>query len=980
MAERHPRVYTIAPDAAFVDTLARGLFAMADHDPTRLARMQVLLPNRRSVRAMTDALVRQSGARATLMPRLIAIGDVDEDEALGSFLDGLDADDALPPAIGPVERLLELARLTRAWAAARGRAGAPAAEAHRLAVALAHTLDQLIIERVPPAALREATPEVHAEHWRQTLDFLAIVLDAWPRHLAERGLIDAAERRNRLLDRLARRWRDAPPATPIIAAGSTGSIPATAELLKVVARLPEGCVVLPGLDADLDDDAWAAIDPRHPQHGLKLLLDTLDVGRHEVLPWPADEPATGRTGGGPRDALIRLAMLPPSQTARWQRATVAPAALDDLAVLEAANPAEEALAIALALRQALDDPEATAALVTPDRTLARRVAGHLKRFGLAIDDSAGMPLANTPPAAFMRLLAQAVIEDLAPVALLALLKHPLMAAGDGRAAHLAATRRLDARALRGARAAPGIAGIGAAIRQHAPELADWWQPLADALAPLLALVAADTADGAALLATHIAAAETLAGADALWAGEAGRALSARLAELVRLGALIGPLTPADYPALFHAWLDDVVVRQSAGSHPRLAVWGTIEARLQRADLMILGGLNEGTWPATPAPDPWLAPAIRRQLGLPTPERRIGQSAHDFAQALGARRVLLTRARKDGTAPTVPSRLLLRLETASGGALPPASDLLAVARALDAPAVIRAAEPPAPAPDPALRPRQLSVTEVEKLLTDPYAFYARRMLGLRRLDPLATDPDPSAFGTLVHDGLDQWWKGGDHSVEALRTHLLGQLEAHIRQPLPLLLQRPRILLIADWVVGRIAERAPDWAVADTEVSGAIMLGDITLTGRADRIDRGTDGRLAIVDYKTGAPPSHTQRQAGYAPQLPLLAAIAERGGFKGFKAAPVGELRYWKLSGGKQPGEDKDALLYKNKPWTTVDAWIARTLAELDARVITRLLLGRAPFRSKAHPAYAKGADYDRLARVAEWFGRADNRGDGTGHD
>lgn len=984
MAEQQagrPKVYTLAPHEAFVDAVARGVYAQTGRDPLALAKAQIFLPNRRSTRAMSEAFIRQSEARATLLPRLTPFGDIDEDEALGSFIDDFAAETDIPPSIGVVERQVELSALVRAWLVTQGRGDTPAAEVHRLAAALARTLDQLIIERVDPAKLRETVPDTLAEHWQMTLGFLSIVLDAWPKHLAERGLIDATDRRNRLLEALTRRWMDAPPEHLVVGVGAIGSIPAAADLLRVIARLPSGMVVLPGLDLELDDEAWDAVDPRHPQWDLKQLLDTLGVAREEVEPWPWDGHAEPH-----RVEAARIAMLPAAVTTRWRNLPPADKALEGVQVIEAANPAEEAQAIALALRRVLEEPGRTAALVTPDRNLARRVAALMRRYGVEVDDSAGRPLVNTPPAVFMRLLATAAMREFSAVSLLALLKHPLACSHADRAAHRDFVRALDRHVLRRLRAAPGLDGILNAIESLADEGKDlarigrnlerWWRGIAATLQPFADLMHADQVDGEAMLEAHIDAAQRLVGNGDLWLGDAGRELAARLGDLKRCGEKLGRFAPGDYPALFTAWLDDVVVRPHYRTHPRLAIWGLMEARLQRMDLMILSGLNEGVWPGLPAPDPWLSPAIRRALGLWTAERRVGQSAHDFSQLLGSPHVLLTRARKDGSAPTVPSRFWLRLEATVGG-LPHNGDLLALARGLDHPPAIAPAERPRPAPPVEARPRKLSVTEVETLLTDPYVFYARKILRLRPLDPLEADPDAAERGTLLHAALENWARKGVFSADHLQAEMEAVLADIFRAPLIANLWRPRLQRISEWVAARVHERmANNWTQAGVELRGEIEVAGITLIGKADRIERDPEGRLAIIDYKTGKPPSHAQRESGYAPQLPLLALIAEHGGFKELGAAKTADLRYWQLRGGSTEGEDVDALLYKRKPWISVEDWVALSVVGV-REAVAKYIDGNEPFVAKLHPAYARGQDYDVLARVDEWLGRTNGNGDGN---
>ena len=983
-----PAVYTIPPHVAFVDALAQGLLDRAAGDPLELARTQVLLPNRRAVRALTDAFVRRCGSGGLLLPRMTPIGDVDEDEALGGFdvLNGID----LPPAIDPTARRLMLAQAIRDW---QRRAGAadPAVEALRLADQLAAAFDAIAAHELDPTALRalvaDAAPEL-AVHWQATLAFFEILLDEWPRRLAAAGAVDAIPRRNAVLAALAGRWAAAPPAGPVVAAGMLTATPAVARLLAVIARLPRGMVVLPGLDIAMTEAEWEALACRltapadapppveseeHPQFALKCLLARMSVARGEVAVWPA---ATVHDGPAARGALVAHAMAPAAFTARWQGIVVDPAAFAGVRTLEAPNAAAEAQAIALALRRQLQTPGATAALVTPDRALARRVAAHLGRWSIDIDDSAGTSLRLTPPGTLLLALAEAAAQRFTPVALLTLLKHPLVRAGAGRSDWLRQVRRLDLD-LRGIRPPPGLRGIAARVgerdadpsrREPRPPLGDWWQSVAGILLPFEALFERPSvalADAVEVLRT---AGKTLCG-EALWSRTDGRALGETIAALAAHGGALAAFDPGDLAPLLAALLDRVAVRPAFGKQPRLAIYGTIEARLQRADLMILGGMNEGVWPPRPAPDPWLAPRLRGLLGLPGMQAGIGLAAHDFVTGLGAPQVLVTRARRDDSAPAVASRLWLRLGALAGSALRSDTELLQTADAIDAAGPPRRAARPAPAPPVALRPRQLSVTKAEQLLVDPFAFYASRMLRLEPLDALDADPSAAERGIDVHAVLEQWVSEGSRDPARLLELAHLRMAKWADHPLVGALWVPRLERAMHWAATTLTEwEADGWAALAAECAARERLANgVTLTGRADRIDRNAAGELAIIDYKTGAPPARAQVEGGFALQMGLLGWLAQRGGFGA--AAPVAAFRYWKLSGGREPGKASDPLASNRVPFITPAAHIAATLAIFE-RLCADYLLGETPFVAKAHPEYAmKLRDFDHLARVGEWLGR-----------
>ncbi len=949
---RGPRVATIPLHADFAGTLARRLLAVTP-DPLALARTLLLLPNRRAARALTAAFVAASGGRGLLLPRMIAVSDLeDADAALG---DGLD--DAIPPAIAGTERRFRLAGILV-------NAGQRPAAALHDAAGLARALDTLHVEGRTAADLAVIDTSGLAHHWAKTVARLEVLLRAWPELLDARGLIDPARRRVLLAQAAAARWAQDGSETPVIAAGIANAPPFVAALLRAVARLERGQVVLPGLDLAMGEEAWGAIDPSdaslaaHPQAALKLLLDRIGVARAEVDCWD-DSPAPH----GARVAAAARALDPAAFTPAWEAG--GGAALADVALIEAANPTEEAQAIALAMRGALEVPGRTSALVTPDRGLAARVRAHLARWGVDVDDSAGEPLGQTPPGVFLRLLADAAAGGFGVVPVLALLKHPFAGAAD-RLAHLDAVRALDLELREPPPPAPGLASVGRRVRV---DDGAWWAGITAALAPL---------GGERPLPEHIAAltaAATALGGDRPWTGPDGRALSEAIDLLGEQGLHLPPMAMDEAAAILAAMLGEVPVRAVWGGHPRLAILGLLEARLQRADLTILGGLNEGVWPAAPAPDPWLPPLARGQLGLPPLEARIGLAAHDFLAALGGPEVLLTRARRDATAPTSPSRFLLRLQALHP--LRAADDLLAWARGLDAAeGPPRPATRPQPAPRADLRPRAIRVTQVDTLNADPFAYYASALLRLRRLDAPAADLSAAARGTFLHRVLERWAHAHPDEPGRLPAFADAMFVREYRDaPRLLALWRPRLVRAAGWAAELLAERqAAGWRVLAAEVKGEMALpGGVTLTGKFDRIDVGEGGALAIVDYKSGQPPSNPQLRGGYATQLGLLATMAEAGVFEGVNAGTVTELAYWRLGGGaREPGKPKNAFIPKDKdrPWAQDgDAgMIAFCWAQLD-RAIDTYLLADAPFMAKLHPEFATGKDFDQLARVDEWQGR-----------
>lgn len=998
-----PRVYTIPAGMPFVDVLAAGIQDRVGDDPMALAGVTVLVPTRRARRSLSEAFLRQSRGQALLLPRMIGLGDLDEDEILfsgGLIADGADGAGAgghglaVPEALSGLQRQLMLTRMVLAR-----DAGTSPDQAANLALELARLLDQVVTERLSFDGLEGLVPDDFAEHWRDTLKFLKILTETWPRVLDEADAIDAADRRNRLFDAQGRAWAENPPPGPVIAAGSTGSIPATADLLAVVAGLKDGAVVLPGLDMDSGAEAWAALEDHHPQFGMARLLEHLGVEREDVRLWQGPGFTSGPSA---RARLIHAALIPAGTEAPPVAAKKeTQQALAGIARIDCPTPREEAAVIAMIMRRTLETAAKTAALVTPDRGLARRVAAELARWRIDVDDSAGRPLARTPPGAFLLLTARMIADGLAPVSLLAALKHPLAAGGMAPPAFRAMARTLEMELLRGPRPAPGLKGLLAAAKagrdpnkkQHkmtAAGLNGFLKRLQAILEPFAKVMDGAGGGFADILTAHVRMAEALAadeggddnggGASRLWAGDAGEAAANFVAELKDAGGALDCVTGADYPALLETLMAGRVVRPRHGRHPRLHIWGLLEARLQQADVMILGGLNDNTWPPEAKPSPWMSRPMLKRFGLPAPERRIGLAAHDFAQAFAAPNVVLTRSeRVDGT-PQVASRWLLRLENlfekqGLENAFAATEPWLAWVNALDRPDRSRRVSEPRPTPPVAARPRTLSVTQVEHWIRDPYAIYARHVLGLKPMAPIDAEPGAADRGIIIHAVLHEFL---DLYADALPANAERRLLGIGRQvfdksqvpPGVDAFWWPRFERIAEWFIAyEQARRDAGWRTLAVETKGEMAVdgpaGPFTLTARADRIDHRADIGLAVMDYKTGLAPSAAQVEKQFAPQLPLEAVIAKTGGFEKLKADNVAQLVYLSLSGGRKPGEEKELKLDLTETIDNTLKGLRDIIAAYDDPDM--------PYLSQPRPMLLKRpGDYDHLARILEWRGRTED--------
>lgn len=978
-----PALYSIAAHRGFADALVAGLVPRYAEDDVGLARLTLLLPSTRTMRTISEAFIRHFGAaglNGMLMPRMAVVGDLDLDETLGSLLDPLGAAD-IPRSVDPTHRWLRLAELLREEL---GKDAPRGSALLRMAQDMAAAMDRLLVEDIgPEALLQDGVLDLLGDlsgHWQDSLRTFARVQARWLTELNAAGQLNAAARRNRLFDFAADRWKVQPPATPIVAAGVTSAAPALARLLRVVSQLPGGAVILPDLDLAMEDDVWGELGSAgapgepgeppfargdavtHPQYHLKLLLNRMGIARGEVRPWHRK----GITAASPdRTQAISSLFLPPEASKSWVELGPEKRRLSAVKLMESANPEEEAQAIALLVREAIEEPTKRVNVITPDRGLALRIVQHLRRWNITADDSAGRPLSDTPAGRLFLLLAEAAAENAAPVPLMALLQHPLVKLGEERREWLENARAMEL-ALRGPRPAPGLAPLTAIAEQAL--VPEWWQSVESILAPLL--VSRGEQPLANLLDQLAAAAESLCG-DAIWAREDGRALAAMVEDLRLHSREVGTsIELREVHSILRDMMEQIAVRPPYGGHPRVSIYGLLESRMSRADLVICAGLNEGSWPATPATDPMLAPPVLRALGVPGADFRIGLSAHDLAGALGAPEVVLSRARRDSAGPAISSRFLLRVQALLGNDLLEKHQLAYatdMAQTLDFGAASPLYERPQPKPSAAQRHVRISVTALDRLRSDPYQFYANSIMGLAELDALDAEPSPAWRGTAAHEIL-QTWHEGDRPMQEVAIEVLQQMNAH---PLMRALWRPRLMRALEWVESTITAfegRTP----ALIEQWGELEVKGVTIFGKADRIDTLEGGGIAIVDYKTGGPPTGKQVKAGYALQLGTIGLMAERGGFKGLQGEAQ-KFEYWSLakSDKSTTGFGYIASPVKNSS-NRSDLEAVDFLPKAEDYLYDALdtwILGDEPFTARLNPDAVTYNSFDQLMRLDEWMGR-----------
>lgn len=982
-AQAGPRWFSIPSGRSFLDDLAKGVCeALGD----ALPEAQILTPTRRGARAMARAFTEQCRTGALLLPQIRAIGDLDEGEPPFD-LDYLALD--LPPAVSPMRRRFELARLVLEHFETDQPLNARTAL--ELADSLSGFFDSVALEEIDAADRLERLVhdteglqggiEAWAEHWQVSARFLAIAVDLWPRRLIQMGQMDPSQRRAILIRRLADQWREQPPQTPLLLVGSTGTAPSMADLMGVVSRLPQGAVVLPGLDLSLAEDVWAQIEDSHPQGAMKRLLDRHSVGRDNVRTWPASVDADRARDA--RRRLLNEALRPAEATKDWLRQietlkagspTVVTDGLQGLSRINARHDEEAAAAIALLMREALETPDKTVALITPDTTLARRVYARLSRWGLAADSSAGETLAHTLVGRFFHDLLDLLIDPYDAVTLLSLLKNPLCRFADDLRLN-----DLERYGLRGAKP-QDFDEVRARLTKR--EKFDALSLCEDYVATTGHATAPKT-DLSDRLRAIIIWAEALSAENgqALWQGAGGAAASSLFGELLREGVGYAVEDDQNFVDILRALIRQVTVRTGGNTHPRLSILGAIEARLVTADRLILAGLEDGVWPQ-PAPiDPFLSRPMRKALGLPSPERRTGLSAHDFVQAACGPDVwLITRQRREGE-PQVASRWLWRLETLATGAgetIPHDPRWLDYARRMDEglvvpPSSLKPAQQPNPAPPVAVRPLELPVTQVETWERDPYAIYARYVLKLRPLDRPNEPFEAMRRGTAIHAVAERFAKEDaplGNAGEAVFTDMLEtQLRAENLSEAQLALQRPLFADLSRAFVEFEAERRvlkPRLLIeAKGRLSFPVVRGAFTVTAKADRIEVREDA-IDVLDFKTGIPPAYKAVIAGFYPQLTLTAAIIKQGQFEGLETAntkAMGELLYVRLSSDVVTPK----VVFDSKNPLSADELADQALARLKRRVHQYENPSQG-YKSWRAPQYrqARGGDYDQLARLYEW--------------
>ena len=949
-------IKNIPASVSFVDTLAEKVLLQYENNEFNLADVVILVANRREAGCLKEAFVRKQGLKPTILPKIVPIGDLEEDEI---FLTSENAESSFLPAISNTERLLLFTKIIVSKPGDFGLTEFSLSQAFSLAKELASLVDTVQNEHLNFDDLKNLVPEEYSVHWQETLKFLRIITSYWPQILRERNFLDVAEKHNLLLKLKKEQWQRENPQTHIIAAGIYADYPEVKDLLKTIYELPNGEIYIGGLDRNLDEESWKNVAEAHPQYQLKRLLEYLEITRDDVKDCIKSQ-------NSEKERFVSEVMRPAKTTDKWLELKDFPfnrESLEGLRLVECDNLQQEALVVAMIMRSWIEEKEVTAAMISPDRNLSRMVAAELKRWGIGVDDTAGTPLNRQPTSIYLRQIISVIEQNFSSVSMLSLLKNPFCRCGDDIFEFRKKVRDYETYVLR------------EKDNDSHKDLELWPDAIKEKIKPLTELFLKKKADLKTLIRTHLEISELLAdssegqGAKLLWKGESGRICAEFFADLLEYAGIIGEIKTEDYSDFIENMMAGVSVRKIYGTHPRLKIMGPVEARLNNYDLVIIAGANEGVWPPISTADPWMSRSMKYKFGLPLPEKQSGIFAFDFANLLAQRNVYITRSKRVDGAPANKSRWWLRLETVLQAAGEKIGNIyeneyVLWAKLLDKSGEKKKIEAPKPCPSLNLRPRKLSASGLSALIDNPYVAYAKYILKLYPLKNVEAELNTVDFGNIVHKVLElfcrQYPKEQPFDAKSILYELGKKVFAENGvDENKMIFWKPRFEKMIDWFLSVDQEERRGIKNIIPEEDGEMTInlpaGDFVLTSRADRIDEYDDGSMAIVDYKTGSSvPSLKAVKSYKAPQLILEALIAEAGGFENISSNKVSSMKYWKLG--------EKVMEIQGKELEDLLAGGERRVKE----ILHKYDFETVPYEVNPAPKYCKNNDYEHLSRIAEW--------------
>ena len=919
-------IYAVDFSGSMADIVAEHLLDKFKLNPFDLARVKVILPTRRACKTLKESFFKKNKNSATLLPQMIALYDMD------------DMSVELPPVISDWERLFLLTNLCQAKPNLR-----EAPKAFQVALSLAELLDLSYQYNVSFANLAELVPSANfAQHWQETITFLDIIQTEWPKILKKRGLLDKQDRLQRIIRIKAKEIQK--QNDYIVIAGLTADLPAVADLMKAIQK--NGDIFLDGVDQSFIKSDQAP-NKHHPQYLIDKTMKILNVPPEKIV---------FKSSLNEREGFVEEAF----RSDTWQKNNLGSNAFQGLKYIINETAEQEALTIALFLRETLETPDKTASFVTTDRNLARRVIAQMKRWDIRLDDSAGIPFKHTPQGSFLlQILDLAQNEHVCQR--LSLYKHPLFADGQNPTKLRIQIKQAEKEA-----------------RQQHKEFD--FKPQENGNSFLNFFKNDEAIDFSELLKSHIQLAEKWAttdcqtGTDVLWDNPIGHQLHQILMEVLNYSPLLDKMSTHEYPAFFGALLGFQGAHQSYGYQERIKILGPIEARFAHTDLCIIGGLNEQTFPPLPDTGPWLNRSMREQLGLPDAEAHITTLTHDFMHLATSEEVILSRCLKVEGTPTVASRFLQRLQmVAEINDLEIPTFQAHLAKLADTPEKAQPIIRPCPCPKANIRPKKLSVTNVELLKKNPYAIYAKYILSLYPLDDWDNPAKASLYGQAVHATLSEVYDYLDDKEALKKFH---QNLANTRLPASDCLFYESLFQNSVWPFFKEQQERLSLQKHKTlsEVNGQVHLDvagtDFTLTARVDRVDITPHQTATVIDYKTGTPPAFSKVISGLAPQLTLEAWMLLNNGFENTHIRQIDDIEYWHL--GRHP---KRHNFTKNQEEKLEDI-IQKTETGLK-QLLNLFADEKTPYEVEPIKDFASEYDdYAHLSRKKEWAHADEGENDG----
>ncbi len=943
-------VYNMPSEYSFLDVMASSLLHDFGHDPLAFRRVTVFLPTRRACRLLAECLLEKSQQESLVLPKMYPLADLDDEDIEFQLYDkNLSAE--IKPAISSLERQLILTQclLKAGFYNERGEVeDLSLSSATHLSQQLCGFLDQVQSERLSLSEMKDLVPEAYAVHWQKNLDFLNVISQQWPRILESIDKVDPMQRVHLLLEKQTKAWEETPTHDYVIAAGSTGSHKTTAKLLDVIARLPNGTVVLPGLDQSYDVDT-SDIKPTHPQYGLRALLSFMEVNYRDVSVFQGCA-QQGQTPSSEKVTYVNQLMR--------DEYHCLPQGEKGLKVVSCATLEEEASVISLYLRDALEKKDIKkAALISMNDDLKGRVQQRLKKWGVDVYMNEGQKLEDLSKGVYLILTARLLFEEFSPHVLMAVLKHPL----SRLCFESKEIMYIEQQLVRG----HVYDSLSSFLEKNSAENLLAIQSLSSAFNDVASDL--DVQNFSKKSSAHLVFSEKMLSnhfdktGERLWVDEEGQALSSLFEVLLKNAQGLGRVNGAGYVDFISKIFSSQKMAPPSRKLDKIVLLGPLEARLQKFDLTILGGMNEGVWPPDLSENIWLSKSMRASFGLLTPERRVGLAAHDFVQFSAGKNVILTRAEKEMGRSSVPSRWLSKVLKSDPALLD--LSFVYLSRRLHHQVDGLSFGPPEPVPPIHVRPRSYSVSDVALLTNNPYAFYVHRILKLSPLQPMDSQIGALERGILIHDifrefveTYHQKWPGDPYS--ALLEVAKKYFDSISEENEVTVFWWQQFKQMAKWFVEQEARRQSDVQTSHAEIKGEFMTDlEILIKAKADRIDVFKDGRVEIIDYKTGMPPRKGDVQTGMAPQLPLEAWILQEGGFPKVRPSQNIVLSYWKV--GK---ESKADSFEKDVPG------IVEATKDLFYALMSFFVNQKSPFLAYPHgiPDVSFHGEYDHLARVKEW--------------